>query len=51
MVASSMSSRSLTVSPSSSILPRAVDAAVGNFLELLVFSIESVRERFSKLSR
>lgn len=49
MVASSSSSRSITVA-SSSALPRVLDAFVGNVLELVIHSIEGLRERIGRVS-
>jgi|GEM_PF-7081822 len=50
MIASSPSARSIMVANPAQGLPRAVDAFVGSMLELLVHSIESVRERIGKLT-
>ena len=50
MIASSPSARSIMVTNPAQSLPRAVDAFVGTVLELLVHSIESVREQLGKLT-
>jgi hypothetical protein len=50
MVASSPSSRSITVADSTQGLPRVVEAFFGSFLELVIHSIEGVRERLGRLS-
>ena len=50
MIASSPPARSIMVTNPAQGLPRAVDAFVGSLLELVVHSIEGVRERLSKLT-
>lgn len=51
MVASSPPSRSITVVNSASGAPRAVEAFLGNLLEVVIHSIESLRERLGNWSQ
>jgi hypothetical protein len=50
MIASSPPARSVMVTTPAQSLPRAVDAFVGNLLELVIHSIEGVRERLARLT-
>jgi hypothetical protein len=50
MIASSPPARSVMVTTPAQSLPRTVDAFVGSLLELVIHSIEGVRERLGKLA-
>jgi hypothetical protein len=50
MVASSPSPRSIMVTNPTQSVPRAVEGIVGTLLELVIHSIEGVREQLTKLT-
>jgi hypothetical protein len=51
MIASSPPARSIMVTNLAPGVPRAVHAFVGSLLELVIYSIEGVRERLTQLTR